>query len=574
MEDNKKVDLTREETQSQLQEKYLQALDNIEDGCVVEGIVAAVAGDTVFVDVGYKSEGRLPLSDFDNPPEVGDKISVLVVKKEGKGGQIQLSSKLASEKTYLKNLEEAYENKQPVEGKFVSLIKSKEGDKISGYEVKLMGDYKAFCPLSKADVNKINKPEDFLGKKDYFLIEKFYKNPRLKSVVNRKAYLEAQINEIKKEFFDNVSEGDVVEGTVKSYTSFGAFIDLGGFDGLLHVNDMGWGRVSKPREVFKKGESYQLRVVGIDREKQKINLSYKDMTADPWLNFEEKYKLDDIVEGKIVKITAFGVFVELEPGIEGLSHVSELSWTTHITHPSELFKIGDTVKAKILGYDVGARRISLGIRQTQENPWTTMAEKYPIGTRLTRPIVKVMQAGAFVNLEDGIDGFIPSDSISWTEKVKDARSVLNVGDEKEVVVVKVDTDAHRIRLSLRDTDDNPWANLKNNYPKGSIIEAEVVSVNDNGITVKVEGDIETTINKNNLIENKEENASNVLSKYTVGDKISAMVVDIVPSQNRLLLSVRDAAQKERKDEYAKYVSSSEDEGAFTLADILDKKDDN
>lgn len=574
MEDNKKVDLTREETQSQLQEKYLQALDNIEDGCVLEGTVAAITGDTVFVDVGYKSEGRLSLEDFDNLPEVGDKISVLVVKKEGRGGQIQLSSKLATAKSDLKALEEAYEAKQPVEGKFIAIVKSKEGDKISGFDVKLLGDYKAFCPLSKADVNRVKKPEDFIGKKDYFIIEKFYKNSRLKSIVNRKAYLDSQINEIKKEFFDSVQVGDVVEGTVKSYTDFGIFVDLGGFDGLLHMNDMAWGRISNPRDSFKKGEKYQLRVVGIDKDKQKINLSYKDMTADPWLSFEEKYHLDDIVEGKIVKLTDFGVFVELEPGVEGLAHVSELSWTTHVSHPSELFKVGDTVKVKILGYDIGARRISLGVRQTQANPWDTIKDKYPVGTRLTRPIVKVMQAGAFVNLEEGIDGFIPSDSISWTEKVKDAREVLKVGEEKEVVVSKVDTEGRRIRLSLRDTNDNPWAALKNNYPKGSIIEAEVTAILDNGISVKVEGDIEATINKHNLIENEEENLNTVLSKYNVGDKISAMVVDIAPQQNRLLLSVHDAAMKERKDEYARYVNSAEDEGSFTLADIFEKKDDN
>lgn len=573
--DNKKiVDLNEEGSQSQLQEKYLKSLDTIEDGCVISGRVAQIVGDTVFVDVGYKSEGRLSLSDFDNAPNVGDTIQVLVVKKEGRGGQIQLSSKLANEKNSASKLEEAFNAKSPVEGKFVGIIKGKEGEKVSGYEVSLPGGYKGFCPLSKADINRIEEPEKLIGTKDYFIVEKFVKNPHLKSVVNRRAYLEAQINETKKEFFDHIAVGDVVEGAVKSFTSFGAFFDLGGFDGLLHLNDMSWGRISKPKDLFKKGDRLRLRVINVDKDAQKINLSLKDMTADPWSNFEEKYKLEQIVEGKIVKITSFGVFVELEPGIEGLCHISELSWTIHVTNPNDIFKIGDEVSAKILGYDIGARRVSLGIRQAQENPWDKIVEKYAIGTKLTRPVVKVTQSGAFINLEEGIDGFLPASELSWTEKINDARTVVKQGEEKEVIVTKVDPSARRIRLSLRDATDNPWAILKNNYPKGSIISAEIINILENGIQVKVVGDIETVINRNALITDENESGVSVLSKYKPGDKVNALVVDINPSQNKLILSVRDAVAKERKDEYEKYMATStETEGSYTLADILSKKDE-
>ena len=573
--DNKKiVDLNTEGSQSQLQEKYLKSLDTIEDGCVINGQVAQIVGDTVFIDVGYKSEGRLSLSEFDTVPNVGDTIQVLVVKKEGRGGQIQLSSKLANEKNSASKLEEAYSAKVPVEGKFVGVIKGKEGDKISGFEVSLPGGYKGFCPLSKADVNRIEEPEKLIGTKDYFIVEKFVKNPHLKSVVNRKAYLEAQINETKKEFFEHIAVGGVVEGAVTSLTSFGVFFDLGGFDGLLHLNDMSWGRISKPKDIFKKGDRLRLRVINVDKDAQKINLSLKDMTVDPWSNFEEKYKLEQIVTGKIVKLTSFGVFVELEPGVEGLSHISELSWTIHVTNPGDVFKVGDVVDAKILGYDIGARRVSLGIRQAQENPWDKIVEKYAVGTKLTRPVVKVTQAGAFVNLEEGIDGFLPAESLSWTERITDARTVVKQGDEKEVVVMKVDPNARRIRLSIRDASDNPWAILKNNYPKGSLIQAEVVNVLENGIQVKVVGDIETVINKNALITDENENAMSVLSKYKPGDKVNAIVVDCNPSQNKLILSVRDAVLKERKDEYEKYMATStEEEGSYTLADILSKKDE-
>lgn len=574
--DNKKiVDMNEEGSQSQLQEKYLQTLDAIEDGCVLQGTVAQIVGDTVFVDVGYKSEGRLSLNDFDNPPNVGDVVSVLVVKKEGRGGQIQLSSKLANEKNTANKLEEAFNIKQPVEGKFVSVIKGKEEDKISGYEISLVGGYKGFCPLSKADVNRIDDPEKLIGLKDYFIVEKFNKNPRLKSVVNRKAVMLAQIEETKRDFFEHIAVGDVVEGTVKSFTSFGVFFDLGGFDGLLHLNDMSWGRISKPKDIFKKGERLRLRVINIDKDAQKINLSLKDMTADPWSNFEDKYHLQQVISGKIVKITDFGAFVEMEPGIEGLSHISELSWTAHVSHPSDLFKVGDEVQAKILGYDIGARRVSLGIRQAQENPWDKLAEKYPIGTRLTRPVVKVTQSGAFINLEEGIDAFLPVDSISWTEKIKDARTVIKQGEEKEVIVTKVDPVMHRIRLSLRDVNDNPWGTLKNNYPKGSIISSEVVQIEENGIKVKVVGDIETVIMKNALQTEDDESGASAIMKYKVGDKVDALVVDINPAQNKLILSVRGAVAKERKMEYEKYMASSSDgEDSYTLLDIFSKKEDN
>ena len=475
----------------------------------------------------------------------------------------------------INKLEEAFNTKQPVEGKFVSVIKGKEEDKISGYEVSLVGGYKGFCPLSKADVNRIDDPEKLIGLKDYFIVEKFNKNPRLKSVVNRKAVMLAQIEETKRDFFEHIAVGDVVEGTVKSFTSFGVFFDLGGFDGLLHLNDMSWGRISKPKDIFKKGERLRLRVINIDKDAQKINLSLKDMTADPWSNFEDKYHLQQVISGKIVKITDFGAFVEMEPGIEGLSHISELSWTAHVSHPSDLFKVGDEVQAKILGYDIGARRASLGIRQAQENPWDKLAEKYPIGTRLTRPVLKVTQSGAFINLEEGIDAFLPVDSISWTEKIKDARTVIKQGEEKEVIVTKVDPAMHRIRLSLRDVNDNPWVTLKNNYPKGSIISSEVVQIEENGIKVKVVGDIETVIMKNALQTEDDESGASAIMKYKVGDKVDALVVDINPAQNKLILSVRDAVAKERKMEYEKYMASSSDgEGSYTLLDIFSKKEDN
>ncbi|MFA6891161.1 MAG: S1 RNA-binding domain-containing protein, partial [Sphaerochaetaceae bacterium] len=371
MDEVKEMDEKKTKLQ-QMQDDYLKSLDEIEDGQLVTGTVVQVNDETVFLDVGYKSEGRIPRSEFTEIPNVGDKVEVVIVQKEGKGGQIVVSKKRADYQKRTEELKAASENHTPVMGKFDKVIKG-------GYEVDLGGDYRGFCPLSKADVVRVEDPETMIGVSDYFMIDKFHSGARLKSVVNRREYLDQKIKENKEKFFANVKIGDVVEGVVKSFTSFGAFIDLGGFDGLLHINDMSWGHVTRPKDFVKKGQVVRLRLINIDPETQKINLSLKHMSEDPWTTFEQHYHVGDVIKQKVTKITNFGAFIELEPGIEGLAHISEMSWTKRINNPSEILKVGDVVEAKILGYDLDKKRVSLGLKQLQENPWDTIAERYPIG---------------------------------------------------------------------------------------------------------------------------------------------------------------------------------------------------
>ena len=570
MEENKDVLETQEEQQpvadmqTMLQEKYLKSLDEIEDGQLATGTVVQVNNEYVFVDVGYKSEGRVSLEEFATVPAVGDEVKVMIVNKEGKGGQIVISKKRADIKEQTEILKKAAETKEPVIGKFVKVIKG-------GFEIDLGNEFLGFCPLSKADVVRVEDPDTMLGITDYFIIDKFHTGMKLKSVVSRREYLERKIKENKEKFFSTVKIGDVVEGTVKSFTSFGAFIDLGGFDGLLHINDMSWGHVTKPKDFVKKGQQIQLRLINIDPVSQKINLSLKHMQEDPWTTFEERFSVDDVVKAPVTKITSFGVFIEIEPGIEGLAHISELSWTKRINNPKEILSIGDVVEAKILGYDLDKKRVSLGLKQLEENPWDTIAERYPVGMTLTKPVVKLTNSGAFISLEEGIDGFLHIDDISWTKKIRNMSEFCKEGEVIDVVVTRVDPQTRHIRLGVKQLEGNPWQTLKQDYPKGSVISGVISNVTDFGVFVRVLGDIEGLISKFNLVGPDEQFKDSVLEKFKVGEPISAAVMEINPSSQKLSLSIKEMIRKSQQSEISKYIHDDEGD-TFTFGDLVKSRE--
>jgi len=392
-------------------------------------------------------------------------------------------------------------------------------------------------------------------------------------VVNRRKYLEEQTEVNREKFFNEVQIGDSVEGVVKSFTSFGAFIDLGGFDGLLHINDMSWGHVTRPKDFVKKGQEITLKVIRLDPEEKRINLSLKHFTEDPWLHFEDNFHVNDIVKGKVTKLTEFGAFIELEEGIEGLAHISEFSWVKKINKPEDMVNIGDDVECMILGYDIQAGRVSLGLKQVTENPWEDIAQKYPVGTKLTRKVVKVTNAGAFVELEEGIDGFLHADDLSWTKKVRNPSSELTVDQEIEVVVIESDPETHRIRLGVKQLSDDPWKQFADTHEPGTSVEGEITSITDFGVFLKVEGGIEGLINKQNLLESREDTFEEVVKKYTVGDKIKAIVVDVSPERQKVAFSIKDYKKKVQREEISRYMSSTEEQtdGAYTLGDLLKNK---
>ncbi|MCF7940487.1 MAG: S1 RNA-binding domain-containing protein [Spirochaetia bacterium] len=553
--------------QNLLQEEYLKSLDGIEDGQLVDGHVVQVNSEYVFVDVGYKSEGRIPVEEFSDTPTVGETVKVVIVNKEGRGGQIIVSKTKADGKLLSERLKEAYEKEEPVEGTFEKVIKG-------GFEIDLQHDLKGFCPLSKADMIRVEDPETYIGIKDFFIIDKLHTGRKLKSVLSRRAYLERSIQKRKDEFFSTVSVGDVVEGEVKSFTSFGAFIDLGGFDGLLHINDMSWGHVTRPKDFVKKGQKVSLKLINIDPETQKINLSLKHFTDDPWMSFDARYHVDDVVEGTVTKLTDFGVFIELEEGIEGLAHISELSWVKRISHPKEIFSVGDKASTKILSYDLDNKKISLGIKQVEENPWDSIAEKYPEGHRVSGPVVKVTNSGAFINLEEGIDGFLHIDDISWTKRLKNMSSFCKEGDVLEVEITRVEPRNRRIRLGVKQLEENPWKVLRQEYPKGSTINGEVTGVTDFGVFVRVIGDIEGLISKYNLIGPDEEYTDAVLNNFKEGDPITAVVTDVNIHSQKLSLSIKELVRRTQRQEMSKYIHTEDEDDTFTFADLLKEKDTN
>ncbi|MDR3138651.1 MAG: 30S ribosomal protein S1 [Treponema sp.] len=551
--------------QTQLQEEYLKSLEQLEEGQLVEGNVIQVTPDQVFIDVGYKSEGKIPISEFTEIPKIGDAVSVILIAKENRHGEVIVSKQKADVKLFWKNLRQAFQDHTVVEGTIEKLVKG-------GYDVNLGAGVHAFLPISQSDAQKVDKPEKLLGLKTQVYVERLYSDGKVNIVVNRRKWLEEEIERKRNDFFANTQIGDNVTGTVKSFTSFGAFIDLGGFDGLLHINDMSWGHVTRPKDFVKKGQEIRLKVIRIDPVEKRINLSLKHFTDDPWVHFEDKYHVNDVVKGRVTKLTDFGAFIELEEGIEGLAHISEFSWVKKIQKPEELINIGDETECMILGYDLQAGRVSLGLKQVTANPWNNVDEKYPAGTRLRRKVVKLTNAGAFIELEEGIDGFLHGDDISWTKKIKYPSSELQVGQEVEIMVIGAEPETRSIRLGIKQLSEDPWQNFAQTYKPGSLVEGEVSSVTDFGIFVKVPGGIEGLIHKTNLPENRDENPDEALKKYHVGDKIKAVVLESQPDKQKVSFSIRDYQRKVQRDEISRYMAAEESDGStFTLGDFLKSK---
>ena len=547
--------------QAQL-EASLKEFNAPQAGQLVEGTVVQVTNDYVYVDIGDKSEGLIPVEEFaEGLPKEGDKVQALLSGHNANGPV--LSKKKADSKRFLKEIQTAWKEKTPVDGIISKVVKS-------GYEVNLGIDKAAFLPISQADSDKIEKPEALLGVKSKFYIERLYSDNKLNPVVNRRKYLEEEVDSKREAFFNSVQIGDTVKGTVKSFTSFGAFIDLGGFDGLLHINDMSWGHVARPKDFVKKGQEIELKVIRLDPAEKRINLSLKHFTEDPWIHFEEKYHVNDVVKGKVTKLTEFGAFVELEEGIEGLVHISEFSWTKKINKPSDMVSLGQEVEAVILGYDIQAGRVSLGFKQATPNPWDTINERYAPGTKVHGNVVKITNAGAFVSLEDGIDGFLHADDISWTKKVKHPGSELTVNQEVDAVVLECDSESHRIRVGIKQLTDNPWKEFAEQYKAGSTLEGEITSITDFGVFVKAPNGIEGLVNKANLSDDKDVPFEEAVTKYKVGDKINVYVVDVKVEKEQVAFSVREYKRKQQRDEISQYMSTAngDDEGAYTLGEML------
>lgn len=557
----KRMKDSNEKLRIQLEES-IEGLNVPEDNRLVTGEVVQISQDSVFIDIGLKSEGRVAIEEFAGEvPVVGDKVEVLLVNKFARNGP-ELSKRKADANKHYKQALEAFKERKPVHGKIIGACKG-------GYEVEIGNDLKAFLPQSQLGALK---NDDAVGLESGFLIEKFFgENNRVNIVVNRKKYLESLADEKRKNFFQTANIGDVMHGVVTSLTSFGAFIDIGGFDGLLHVNDMSWGHVEDPKSVVSKGQEVDVKLIRIDPEEGRINLSLKHMSEDPWMSFDKKYQVGTVVDGVVRKIVPFGAFVEIEEGIEGLVHISEISWTKKHAKIEEVLKVGDKVKCMVLGYDIKAGRVSLGIKQATENPWDSIQEKYPVGSKVSGKVVDITNNGAFVALEDGIDAYLNVADMSWEKGTnKKIGEYLKVGDDVEGIVLVCDSAEQNVRIGVKQLGRSPWQDLKDKYPIGSSFEGEITAIKNFGVLVKTPTGVEGLIGKGNLSDDRSVSYEDAVKKYKVGDKITVYVAHVDVKSERAVLSVREVRNRADKEDLKWYASNSTsgEGGAYTLGDYL------
>ena len=550
--------------EGQLEEQYYKSLQGLEEGQMINGTVVQIGTDNVFVDIGYKSEGKIPIGEFPTLPKVGEQVQVVLVRKESRDGSIAVSKAKADEKLFWRNLRKAHTEKLPVEGKIVRQVKG-------GYSVDMGSGVTGFLPLSKTDVYRVNNVEEYVGVQSKFAIERLFSNGKVNIVLSRRAWLEEEYKRRREEFFAKTQIGDEIEGRVKSFTSFGAFIDLGGFDGLLHINDMSWGHVNTPKEKVTLGDTIRLKVINLDAENQRINLSLKHFSEDPWNRFEEKFQSGDVVHGTVTKLTDFGAFIELEEGIEGLAHISEFSWVKRVRHPREVLHVGDSVDVKILDYDVTQGKVSLGLKQVHANPWSDIDARFPVGMRIKRTVKNLAAFGAFFEIEEGIDGLLHLDDFSWTKHHKHPSEVLKEGDEVEVMVIGIDKESQRIRLGLKQLDEDPWRSLQKAFPRGSVIDGVVMRTEEFGVFVKVQGDIEGLIATKSLFDPRNETLEEVLASLKEGEQIKVVVVEVNPSRQKLGLSRVDFVRRIHQEEMSKYLQSEGASDKVTLGDLLKDK---
>ncbi len=505
---------------------------------LVKGKIVKITDKEVVVNVGLKSEGILPLSEFNEDEEikVGDEIDVYLEDLEGDEGLAQISKKKADFLKVWDDIKECYTENKNIEGKVLRRVKG-------GLMVNVFG-VEAFLPGSQIDVKPVNSIDDFVGKVIPVRVIKLnWKRKNI--VVSRRVILEEEKEEEKKKFFEAVKEGDVLEGVVKNITEFGAFIDLGGIDGLLHVTDMSWGRIAHPSEILAIGDKIKVKVIKVDREHERVSLGLKQLEPNPWEGIEERYTIGKRVKGRVVSLTDYGAFIELEKGIEGLIHVSEMSWTQHIQHPSELMKIGDIVEAIVLEVNKDEQRISLGLRQAIPDPWKDVEKKYPAGSKVEGKITNITSFGVFVELEEGVEGLLHVSDISWTRRIGHPREVFKKGQRIECKVLSVDVDKRRIALGLKQLEPDPLKIFSRRHPVGSNLKAKVAELLPRGILVELERGLKGFVPFSHL----ERRGMKVpAEKYSEGEELNLKVIEINQKGRNIVLSESKYYEEQRAKE--------------------------
>jgi len=513
---------------------YEGTLSNIQEGEIVKSRVLRVTDAAVILDVGFKSEGAVAIDEFKDPKSLkeGDEVEVYLEHLEDQEGAVVLSKKKADFMRVWERIREAFEKDEPVTGTLVKKIKG-------GVVVDLMG-VDAFLPGSQIALRRVPNIDELLGQSYEFKIIKLNKRRR-NIVVSRRVLLEAERKTKREVLMKELQVGQVRTGVVKNITDFGAFIDLGGVDGLLHITDMSYGRVSHPSEMVRLGQELQVKILDIDWERERISLGLKQLQEHPWKDVAAKYPVGTRVQGKVVSITNYGAFVELEPGIEGLVHISEMSWTRNVRHPSKIVSIGETIEAVVLKVDESEEKISLGMKQTEQDPWMALPQKYPVGTRLKGKVRNLTSFGAFVEIEPGIDGLIHISDMSWTKRVQHPSEVVKKGDEVEVLILNVDAENKRISLGLKQAQEDPWLRIGETYPVGTELRGRVLRLMDKGVVVEIGSDIEGFVPMSQLGIPELHNPGDAVKE---GQALDMKVLEVDPIHHRIVLAATGFPQEE------------------------------
>ncbi len=543
-------------------ELYEQSLQSVQMGGVLNGKVVQINPDSVMVDVGWKTEGYIPAKELRDEKgnitiNIGDEIEVLVDRRDQDGNLVLSRDKAAKIKIW-DDVKLACEQNTPVKGTVVERVKG-------GLSVDI--GIPAFLPGSQVDIRPVRDLDRFVGQSFLFNVLK-YDRKRNNVVLSRRTILEKEREAEKRETLLNIEEGKIVEGVIKNITDYGLFIDLGGIDGLLHVTDISWGRITRPSDHFSKGEKIRVKVLSFDRDKERVALGLKQLASNPWETIKDKYPLHAVVEGRVVNLTDYGVFVELETGVEGLIHVSEMFWTREIKHPSKVLSVGQRIQVMILDINTETKRISLGLKQTTPNPWETLKTKYPEGSVIKGVIRNITNFGIFVGVEEGIDGLIHMSDITWKQRVKHPSEMFKKGQEVEVMVLNIDVEHEKFSLGLKQLEKNPWEELSVRYPSGSVVSGKVTNITDFGIFVEIEEGIEGLVHISELSSRRVKSSSEL---FALNDTVTAVVKNVDPKSRKIRLSIKDYEASSEGNTANQYINNRENIGSSLSKALADVK---
>jgi small subunit ribosomal protein S1 len=523
-------DQPSEDNEKSLSEEYQGTFNDISENQIISAKVIGISDSDVMVDIGFKSEGLIKRSEFDNQdlPEIGSNIDIFLEKFEDTDGNITLSKYKADFIKRWDELKHFCDSGEPVNGKIIKRVK--------GGLVVDLGVIQAFLPGSQADVQPIKNFDDLIGKEFDFQIVKV-DEMRKNLVVSRKAILEESLNEKRQELMSKIEIGAELEGIIKNITDFGAFVDLGGVDGLIHITDFSWGRINHPSEIVEIGQNINVQVIDFNKETSRISLGLKQLVENPWETIPDKFKVGDVVKGKIVSIMNYGIFIELEKGIEGLIHISEVSWTKNVQNLQDSYKVGESLESKVLFVDSGEQKISLGIKQLSDDPWEKISDLVKVGDKKTGSVNKVTKFGAFVSLTDSLEGFVRTTDFHWTKNPSHPREFVNEGDSIEYLVLEILEKERKVLLSLKDLSENPWESIKAKFNSGDKIKGSFEKMNDSGIVIKLKDEIEGLIPINKISKDQKKN---IVSDLNEGDTLDLLVVEVKPDDKNITLMLDDS----------------------------------